>query len=221
MKPHPKLTIRRSDTSRWAACVSGEVFLDDRRVACLIGGRPRTIRLRPGRRVPRVRFPGRWPGPEAVRPIEVADGRAYQFACGIAVETDGPVHRTPLLYALAIGITGGIGPIVLPWMRVPARALPGRLYMALPGVGDGLFLLLDRLVTVLTDPLVGRYLAVAALILAMSIARGAFAQRMSCYLREEPSPDHPAGQEGHEAAVRRKGTARSTHFLPPRPGNAR
>jgi hypothetical protein len=197
------------------------VYLDDRRVAWLIGGRPRTIRLRPGRRILRVRFPDRWPAPEAARPIEVADGRVYRFECGIAVETSGPVRLTPLIDALAIGTAGGIGLIILPWMRAPARTLLGRLYMALPGVGDGLFLLLDRLATVLTDPLVGRCLAVVALFVAMSIARGAFGQRMSYDLREEPSPDHPAGLERHEATVRRKVTARSTHFLPPRSGNTR
>lgn len=187
MKHHSRLTIRRSDTSRWAATVSGEVYLDDRRIAWLIGGRPRSIRLRPGRRILRVRFPDRWPGPEAARPIEVADGGAYRFECGIAVETGWPARRTPLLVALAIGMAGGIGLIVLPRMPAPARALLGRLYMDLPGVGDGLFLLLDRLITILTDPLVDRYLAVVALVVAMSIARGAFCRRMSCYLCEEPA----------------------------------
>jgi hypothetical protein len=74
MKPqYTTIAIRRSDVPRWVPSVCGEVSLDTRWVAWLIGGRPRTIRLRPGPRVLRVRLSSERRRLEAARPIEVEE----------------------------------------------------------------------------------------------------------------------------------------------------
>ena len=86
MAPRPTITIRRAELPRWLPVSSGEVYLDERRIALLIGGRPRTITVRPGERTIGVKFTDpRWPL-GVTRSIHVEDGRSYQYRRGVQVQ---------------------------------------------------------------------------------------------------------------------------------------
>jgi hypothetical protein len=137
MKPqYATITIRRSDLSdqpRWFPAVGGEVLLDDRRFARLIGGRPRTIEIPPGRRMLRVRFPIGCPRLEVARPIDVEEGRTYRFECGLIDEDRSRRPSPPLVLAIATSLAGGVALVGFPLFRVPARARPADWTRAGPG----------------------------------------------------------------------------------------
>jgi hypothetical protein len=193
MKPRPTITVRRSDVPRWVPSLTGEVYLEDWRFAWLIGGRPRTIAIRPGRRLLRVRLPIGYPRMEAMRPIEVEEGRSYRFECGVTVEDLGRARVPLLVFAIATGLAGGMVLIGIPLLRWPGRALLGRLYLNMPGVGNGFFLLLDRLITVLTEPTFAMFLAGIAFFVTLRIAHAASPRRLVAYLCEE-EPEVPSGK---------------------------
>jgi hypothetical protein len=133
------ITIRRSDVPRWLPSVCGEVLLDDKRFGWLIGGQPRTIRLRAGRRVLRVRFPDGNSSLEAARPIDVEEGRSYRFECGLVAEDRSRRPSSPLVLAIATGLAGGMALVGFPLFRVPARDPSGRPYRGRPGPGRPIF----------------------------------------------------------------------------------
>ena len=123
MAPRPTFTIRRSDMPRWVFSCCGMVYLDERRVALLIGGRPKTIALRPGERTIRVRFQDRWPPIDITRILRVEEGQTYRFRCGDKVEKRGQTYVILFLVSLVYFVAGMAGFLMLPLLRSPASAL--------------------------------------------------------------------------------------------------
>jgi hypothetical protein len=184
MKPqYTSITIRRSDLPGLFPVVCVEVLLDDRRVALLIVGQPRTIELPPGRYLLRVRFPIGCPRLEVVRPIDFEEGRSYRFDCGLVAEDRSRRPSPPLVLAIATGLAGGVALVGFPLFRVPARAPSGRLDAGRPGPGRPLLFLLNFWVTFLSWPLL---LALVGLLPTVPIPRSWLSScRLRGYLAEE------------------------------------
>jgi hypothetical protein len=184
------ITIRRSDLPPWLPSVCGEVFLDDKRVARLIGGQPRTIWLTPGHHLLRVRLPVGWPRLQAARSIDVAEGGSYRFECGLIADDRARRPAPPLLLAMATGPANEVALVGLPLFRAPVQVPACGPDRGLPGPGHP-FRLLDLLVAALVHPLCVMAITYFGLFPTVPISQAALSRcRIRCYLGEE-SGDRP------------------------------
>jgi hypothetical protein len=185
MVPRPTITIRRADKPRWLPFCSGEIDLDDRRVALLIGEKPRTVVVRPGERAIGVRLTDRRRPLDVTRTVRVEEGQSYRFRCGVTVQNPAQTYFRVCVMAVALFAACTVGYVAIPLLREPALAWLADLYQETSWIGPRLFPLLDRLVRILTSQPGGTAIAMVAFLLATRQASAALGRRFLHFLEEE------------------------------------
>jgi hypothetical protein len=176
--PRPKVIVRIDDRPRWLPFSSGWVFVDDKRVGLLAGGKPRKITLSPGEHTLRVRF-------DSVITITVEEGSSSRYRCGWRPHE----HRRALgcccVLLLGYIIICGLSLAVLSLLRTPALDFVGFLYHDIAWIDDAFFVFLYRCVKGLTSDVGALFVGAVAFHIMTGRFRVRLNQRTLCYLESE------------------------------------
>jgi hypothetical protein len=147
MTARPTLTVRRSDLPTWLCWPCGEVWLGNRRVALLVGGKPRVISIPVGEQIVRVRIDGPLPGSgEIAVVLTVEDGGSYHYRFGLK---RGELMRAScrlFLLLAGLGLACWAGQATLPLLQSPALQFLENVYLASPYFNPRFFPVVYRLV---------------------------------------------------------------------------
>jgi hypothetical protein len=175
MLPRAYLTVNRSDLPKWLAWPSGELFIGRRRVALLVGGRPRQIQIPSGEQVFSVVIYSIMIGAHTItHTLIVEDGGNYRYRCRLI---PGKRKRalsvmTGLVFSIATACW--IGWLTVPLLRDPMLHLTSQALLAMPHVNPALIPLTHRSVLAATSKLSGVIIGGALFLWAIRKVRVVF-----------------------------------------------
>jgi hypothetical protein len=148
----PSITLRRCDLPTWMCWPAGEAHVGNSRVALLIGGRPRTLRVPPGPQTVTVRIYSIFAGEHDVSvSLTAEEGTSYRFRCGFLRKArKRACLRLVLLATLYCGACW-VGWAAMTVLREPALDILQQAFLASRNFDPALLPLAHRFVATVTS----------------------------------------------------------------------
>jgi hypothetical protein len=150
------VTVYRSDLPTWLNWPSGKLLIGDSRVALLVGGKHRRLRVPLGTQHIKVVIYSFLPGSHDIMlTVAVEEGKDYRYRCHSIPGVSLRAHTQQAGLSVVMVCAMALGWLTVPALREQAIELQLRAVSAMPMLGSAIIPLLYRAALALTSELSG------------------------------------------------------------------